>query len=101
MNTLGIFIRTGVSYHGSIAADGIAARIDIVPAAGPAALQGAYIVFRDGRLCGKAQGGFDTRGRVCLDVRLCGTRPGEAMQCRLVPERGGFFALVGPDAASA
>ena len=96
MNTLGTFTKTGTTFQGSIIRRDFAGSIDIVPAGGGTSLADTYRVFADGAPVGSAWQARDARDRDYLLVRLAGIGEAGPITCRLVPDRGGFHALLGP-----
>ena len=96
MITLGTFTKTGTGFQGSIMRRDFAGSIDIVLAGGGTSLADTYRVFADGAPVGSAWQARDARDRDYLLVRLAGIGEAGPITCRLVPDRGGFHALLGP-----
>jgi uncharacterized protein (DUF736 family) len=96
MITLGTFTKTGTAIQGSILRRDFAGSIDIVPAGGGTSAAGRYRVYADGAPIGNAWQARDARGRDYLLVRLAEIGETGPITCRLVPDRGGFHALLGP-----
>lgn len=96
MITLGTFTKTGTAFQGSIIHRDFAGGIDIVPTGGGTAVAGMYRVYADGAPVGSAWRARDARGRDYLLVRLAGIGDAGPITCRLVLDRGGFHALLGP-----
>jgi uncharacterized protein (DUF736 family) len=96
MITLGTFTKTGTGFQGSLISRDFAGTIDIVPAGRDAASAGMYRVYADGAPVGSARRERDARGRDYLLVRLAGIGEADLITCHLVPDCGGFHALLGP-----
>jgi len=95
MITLGTFTKTGDAFQGSIVRGDLTAHIDIVPVSDGAAVTGMFRVYADGSPIGSGWQARDARGRDYLLVRIVGTGEAGPLTCRLVTDRGDFYALLG------
>jgi uncharacterized protein (DUF736 family) len=96
MITLGIFTKTGTAFQGSILRRDFAGSIDIVLVGDGTAVAAMYRVYADGAPVGSAWQARDARGCDYLLVHLAGIGEAGPIICRLVLDRGGFHALLGP-----